>query len=85
MITDLFLDMPWIDTALEILLALHGIALVIVNFTDTPKDNELLARLYRMIEFIAGIVRPNKVKQVGMVDNPPPDWPPWDKVNSNSA
>ena len=45
--------------------ALHGVALVIVNITPTPKDNEALSntrrvvvRLYRAIEILAGIVGP---------------------------
>lgn len=49
--------------------AIHGVALVIVNMTPTPKDNEaldsytrLLVKLYRVIEVVAGIVSP-KVKR----------------------
>ncbi len=45
--------------------ALHGVALVIVNMTPTPKDNEALrnyrrvaVKLYRAIEILAGIVSP---------------------------
>jgi hypothetical protein len=45
--------------------ALHGVALVIVNMTPTPKDNEALdnyrriaVKLYRAIEIIAGIISP---------------------------
>lgn len=45
--------------------ALHGVALVIVNITPTPKDNEALGnarrvavRLYRAIEILAGVVGP---------------------------
>lgn len=46
-------------------IALHGVALVIVNMTPTPKDNEaldnyrrLVVKTYRVIEIIAGIVSP---------------------------
>lgn len=49
--------------------SLHGAALIIVNMTPTPKDNEaldrytkLLVKLYRAIEILAGIVSP-KVKR----------------------
>jgi hypothetical protein len=49
--------------------AIHGVALVVVNMTPTPKDNEaldsytrLLVKLYRVIEVLAGIVSP-KVKR----------------------
>lgn len=45
--------------------AIHGVALVVVNMTPTPKDNEalsnaakLVVRLYRAIEILAGIVTP---------------------------
>ena len=45
--------------------ALHGVALVIVNITPTPKDDETLSnvrrvvvRLDRAIEILAGIVGP---------------------------
>lgn len=46
-------------------IALHGVALVIVNMTPTPKDNEALdnyrrivVKAYRAIEILAGIVSP---------------------------
>ena len=45
--------------------AIHGVAVVIVNLTPTPKDNEVLgngARLvvqvYRAIEIMAGVITP---------------------------
>lgn len=48
-----------------LVVALHGVALVIVNMTPTPKDNEALdnyrriaVKLYRAIEIIAGIISP---------------------------
>lgn len=43
--------------------AIHGLALVVVNLTPTPKDNERLSdiarvvvRAYRAVEILAGIV-----------------------------
>lgn len=46
-------------------IAIHGVAVVIVNLTPTPKDNQnltawsrILVRLYRAVEIIAGIVGP---------------------------
>jgi hypothetical protein len=46
-------------------IALHGLALVIVNLTPTPKDDEALdtaqrvvVKLYRVVEILAGIVGP---------------------------
>lgn len=44
-------------------IAIHGVALLIVNVTPTPKDNEyldnvsrLLVKVYRAVEIIAGLV-----------------------------
>ena len=49
--------------------AIHGVALVIVNITPTPKDNEyldgvsrVLVKVYRAVEILAGIVS-RKAKQ----------------------
>ena len=45
--------------------AIHGLALVIVNLTPTPKDDEalgnaaqLIVKLYRAIEILAGLIGP---------------------------
>lgn len=50
-------------------IAIHGLALVIVNITPTPKDNEyldgatkVLVKAYRAVEILAGIVS-RKAKQ----------------------
>lgn len=43
---------------IEILLALHGAAVLVVNLTDTPKDDDLVARFYRGVELFAGIFTP---------------------------
>lgn len=43
---------------IEIILALHGAAVLIVNLTDTPKDDDLMGRFYRGVELLAGIVSP---------------------------
>ena len=42
----------------ETAIAAHAIATVVVNLTPTPKDDELLARLYRALEILAGIITP---------------------------
>jgi hypothetical protein len=39
-----------------LLLAGHGLALAICNMTETPKDDEFVAKAYRLIEVFAGIV-----------------------------
>lgn len=37
------------------LVALHGAAIAIVNLTPTPRDDEVLARVYKVVEAVAGI------------------------------
>ena len=44
---------PEIVTAL---FAVHAAAVAIVNLTPTPKDDEIVAKFYRLIEILAGIV-----------------------------
>jgi hypothetical protein len=46
-------------------IAVHGVAVIVVNLTPTPKDNEALdaysrlaVKLYRAIEILAGIISP---------------------------
>jgi hypothetical protein len=45
--------------------AIHGVAVVIVNLTPTPRDDEaldaysrLVVKAYRAIEILAGIISP---------------------------
>jgi len=44
------------------LFALHSAALFVVNATPTPKDNEALAKVYKVIELLGGLVT-KKVKK----------------------
>lgn len=46
-------------------IALHGVALIVVNLTPTPRDNEALGTIsvlavksYRVLEIVAGIITP---------------------------
>lgn len=50
-----FIATHWVDIV-AIGAALHALALVIVNTTPTPKDNEVYSKFYKVIEVIAGIV-----------------------------
>lgn len=52
-------------TILEALLMVHAAAVMIVNITPTPRDDELLSdvakmggKAYRAIEILAGVVTP---------------------------
>lgn len=49
----------------EVVIAVHAVAMLIVNLTPTPKDNEavgaagaVIPKLYRAVEMLAGIVFP---------------------------
>jgi hypothetical protein len=49
----------------SLVVAIHGVALVVVNLTRTPKDNEALdgyskavVKAYRAIEILAGVISP---------------------------
>ncbi len=62
-------EMNHLSDYVALAVAIHGVALVVVNMTPTPKDNKalneytrLLVKLYRVIEVMAGIVSP-KVKR----------------------
>lgn len=50
-----FITENW-ETFLAVLAALHGLAVAIVNLTPTPKDDEILAKIYRVVEILAGII-----------------------------
>jgi hypothetical protein len=50
-----FMTAHWIDIV-ALGAALHGLALVIVNLTPTPVDNNVYGKVYKVIEVIAGIV-----------------------------
>lgn len=45
-----------IKTALDVIIAAHAVALVIVNLTKTPADDAAVAKFYRFIEYFAGFV-----------------------------
>lgn len=54
----------------DLAIAIHGAAVVVVNITPTPKDNEALGTIqriavkaYRAIELLAGIVNAPVVKR----------------------
>lgn len=54
--------MSHLPECVALAIAVHGLALAIVNLTPTPKDNEALGsisavavKVYRVIELLAGI------------------------------
>lgn len=50
-----YLTANW-SQILTAIAAIHAAALVIVNLTKTPKDDEVLTRVYRVVEILAGVV-----------------------------
>ena len=44
------------ESLIQVLFAVHVIALFFVNLTPTPKDNEAVYKYYKLVEFLAGIV-----------------------------
>ncbi len=55
--------MSFITTAIDkspefiaALFTIHAAAVAIVNLTPTPKDDEIVAKFYRIIEILAGLV-----------------------------
>jgi hypothetical protein len=44
-----------IEGILAAVLAAHALAVAVVNLTPTPKDNEIVGKVYKVIEFVAGI------------------------------
>lgn len=49
-------SVPYLYEALQLALAGHALAVAIVNLTETPKDNELVKKVYSYIEIAAGLV-----------------------------
>lgn len=47
---------------LALLVGIHAIAVVIVNVTDTPDDDGIPGKIYKVIEILAGILG-TKAKQ----------------------
>lgn len=47
------------DGVLGVIVAAHALALAIVNLTPTPKDDEFVGKVYRVVEGLAGVVTRN--------------------------
>lgn len=56
LIVELFDKYPTLSTVLAGVLAAHSLAVFIVNLTPTPKDDRIVRRVYRVVEWVAGIV-----------------------------
>lgn len=56
LIVSLFQKYPVLGTVLAGVLAAHALAVFIVNLTPTPKDDRVVRKVYKVIEWVAGIV-----------------------------
>jgi hypothetical protein len=58
--SELFGVFSWLyanaDNIFAAILGTHALASLIVNLTETPKDNEVVTKFYRLIEVSAGII-----------------------------
>lgn len=61
-----FITENW-EAVLALLAALHALAVAIVNLTPTPKDDEVLAKVYRGVEILAGLFT-KKTTDIGSGD-----------------
>lgn len=57
--------MDRITDYIALVVAIHGVALIVVNLTPTPKDDAALTaaakavvKIYRAIEILAGVITP---------------------------
>lgn len=48
-----------LDGILAVIVAAHALALAIVNLTPTPKDDEIVGKVYKVIEALAGVLTRN--------------------------
>ncbi len=52
--------MSWLtentEALVTLVVAVHAVALIIVNLTPTPKDDEKLAKVYKVVEKFAGVI-----------------------------
>lgn len=47
--------LPWVTAVLALLFGLQKLAELIVNLTDTPRDDKIVGKIYSVLEKIAGI------------------------------
>tara|TARA_E500000318_G_scaffold96082_1_gene96183 strand:+ start:1361 stop:1525 length:165 start_codon:yes stop_codon:yes gene_type:complete len=45
--------MEKLNTIIELALAIHAAASIVVAMTNTPKDDKILGKVYKVIEFFA--------------------------------
>lgn len=56
LIREFFEAYPVAGTVLAGLVAAHALAIFVVNLTPTPRDNAVVRRVYKAVEWLAGVV-----------------------------
>lgn len=60
LVISMFEKYPVFSTVLALLIAGHALALAVVNLTPTPRDDAFVAKLYKVVEWLAGITKKAK-------------------------
>jgi len=55
-VQELFSKYPVGFTILAGLVAAHALALFVVNLTPTPADDNIVKKVYKVVEWVAGVV-----------------------------
>jgi len=53
---DLVTQFPVVATVVGLLMAGHALALAVVALTPTPRDDRIVGKAYRVIEYVAGVI-----------------------------
>lgn len=56
LIVQLFEEYPVLYTVLAGLLAAHLLAVFITNLTPTPRDDRIVGKVYKVVEWVAGVL-----------------------------
>jgi hypothetical protein len=56
LIVELVQKYPVVATVIAGFIAAHALALFIVALTPTPKDDTIVSKVYKVVEFVAGII-----------------------------
>jgi len=65
LVIGLFTKYPVLSVVLSCCIAAHALAVFVVNLTPTPKDDAYLAKFYKWVEWVAGIVSPKSKDKGG--------------------
>lgn len=64
-IVEIVKEYPILATIITGLATSSALATFVVNLTPTPKDNNIVAKFYRVIEILAGVITPKAKEKTG--------------------